>query len=146
MSADKQIPVGSKVTNVTGQDTNDTFQPQCHSIIGVNPQSPRRRMEMASTIQFFFYLTLILLHSLHSVSPCFSPCLPFPSLSLPFPCLGFEREYTAAEVAQHNKDDDCWMTIHGKVYDCTGFLVDHPGKKRGRQAKAATMREKSSHS
>ena len=57
MSADKQIPVGSKVTNVTG----------------------------------------------------------------------FEREYTAAEVAQHNKDDDCWMTIHGKVYDCTGFLVDHPG-------------------
>jgi cytochrome b involved in lipid metabolism len=43
---------------------------------------------------------------------------------------GFQREYTAAEVAQHNKDDDCWMIIHGKVYDCNDFLVDHPGQKQ----------------
>jgi len=40
---------------------------------------------------------------------------------------GFERVIPASEVAQHTKDDDCWMIIHGKVYDVTGFLVDHPG-------------------
>jgi len=40
---------------------------------------------------------------------------------------GFERVIPASEVAQHTKDDDCWMTIHGKVYDVSGFLVDHPG-------------------
>ncbi|ORY05889.1 cytochrome b5 [Basidiobolus meristosporus CBS 931.73] len=34
---------------------------------------------------------------------------------------------SAAEVKLHNKEEDCWCIIHGKVYDCTKFLDDHPG-------------------
>jgi len=40
---------------------------------------------------------------------------------------GEQREYTPEEVRQHNKDDDCWLIIHGKVYDVQLFLEDHPG-------------------
>ncbi|KAK1700141.1 cytochrome b5-like heme/steroid binding domain-containing protein, partial [Colletotrichum godetiae] len=32
-------------------------------------------------------------------------------------------------VRQHHTVDDCWMVIHGKVYDITSFLPSHPGGK-----------------
>jgi len=35
--------------------------------------------------------------------------------------------YTLQQVAEHNTDEDCWFAIHGKVYDVTKFLEDHPG-------------------
>ncbi|KAK7255951.1 hypothetical protein RIF29_29380 [Crotalaria pallida] len=40
---------------------------------------------------------------------------------------GQSRLYTLAEVSEHNTSKDCWLVIHGKVYDVTRFLDDHPG-------------------
>ncbi|KAJ4483149.1 FMN-dependent dehydrogenase-domain-containing protein [Lentinula lateritia] len=34
------------------------------------------------------------------------------------------------EVAQHNGRESCWIIVHGKVYDVTEFLNDHPGGSR----------------
>ena len=31
------------------------------------------------------------------------------------------------ELARHASRDDCWVAIHGKVYDFTSFLEEHPG-------------------
>ena len=33
------------------------------------------------------------------------------------------------------------MIIHGKVYDCNGFLVDHPGHKHSRQNDTQQQRD-----
>ncbi|KAK2463015.1 hypothetical protein APHAL10511_004972 [Amanita phalloides] len=42
-----------------------------------------------------------------------------PKLDLP--------SYTPAEVGKHASDNDCWIILHGLVYDCTRFLKEHPG-------------------
>ncbi|WP_114358729.1 MULTISPECIES: cytochrome b5 domain-containing protein [Rhodopseudomonas] len=39
-----------------------------------------------------------------------------------------ERSIGAAELAGHAKPDDCWMAIHGSVYDLTAYLPDHPSR------------------
>ncbi|WVQ73082.1 hypothetical protein IAR50_002645 [Cryptococcus sp. DSM 104548] len=31
------------------------------------------------------------------------------------------------EVQKHNKADDCWVIINGKIYDVTDFMENHPG-------------------
>lgn len=31
------------------------------------------------------------------------------------------------EVAKHNSDKSCWVIVHGKAYDVTDFLPEHPG-------------------
>ena len=31
------------------------------------------------------------------------------------------------EVRKHNKKDDCWLVIDGRVYDFSMYLIDHPG-------------------
>jgi hypothetical protein len=44
-----------------------------------------------------------------------------------------EREFTAAEVARHNTEGDCWIVLGSavtggaKVYDVTRYLDEHPG-------------------
>ena len=32
-----------------------------------------------------------------------------------------------SEVAKHNSATDCWVVIHGIVYDLTDFQRTHPG-------------------
>lgn len=35
--------------------------------------------------------------------------------------------YSMSEVKNHNSADSSWIVVHGHVYDCTRFLLDHPG-------------------
>lgn len=34
---------------------------------------------------------------------------------------------TLQDCKAHNKEEDCWLVISGKVYDVTEFLDEHPG-------------------
>ena len=38
------------------------------------------------------------------------------------------KSYSFIEVAAHASPSDCWMAIHGKVYDVTAYLPDHPSR------------------
>ncbi len=37
------------------------------------------------------------------------------------------RIFTWDEVKKHNKLDDCWIVVHGKVYNVTPWVPKHPG-------------------
>ncbi|KAE8328138.1 hypothetical protein BDV39DRAFT_214479 [Aspergillus sergii] len=37
------------------------------------------------------------------------------------------QEFTLQDVAAHKSKDDLWVAIHGKVYDITKYVRDHPG-------------------
>jgi cytochrome b involved in lipid metabolism len=34
---------------------------------------------------------------------------------------------TGEEVAKHNNAESCWVIVHGRAYDVTEFLPEHPG-------------------
>ncbi|KAJ5902606.1 Cytochrome b2 [Penicillium taxi] len=38
-----------------------------------------------------------------------------------------KAKLTGAVVAEHNTKDSCWVIVHGKAYDVTDFLPEHPG-------------------
>jgi flavocytochrome c len=38
-----------------------------------------------------------------------------------------DRRITMDEVMEHNDTGDCWLVIHGVVYDLTEFAEEHPG-------------------
>lgn len=38
--------------------------------------------------------------------------------------------YTRQQVAQHKQFQDCWVILHGEVYDVTKWLPRHPGGAR----------------
>ena len=35
--------------------------------------------------------------------------------------------YSLEEISLHNSPEDCWLVLHGMVYDVTGFDTTHPG-------------------
>jgi cytochrome b involved in lipid metabolism len=37
------------------------------------------------------------------------------------------KVYTLEECRAHMTEKSCWLVIHGKVYDVTDFLEEHPG-------------------
>jgi hypothetical protein len=37
------------------------------------------------------------------------------------------RVISLEEVKKHTSDKSCWLVVHGKVYDVTDFLEEHPG-------------------
>jgi fatty acid desaturase/cytochrome b involved in lipid metabolism len=37
------------------------------------------------------------------------------------------NKYTLDDIAKHNTPKDCWVALHGNVYDLTKFLPTHPG-------------------
>lgn len=40
---------------------------------------------------------------------------------------GMMKIFEFDQVLKHDKTEDCWLIIHGKVYDVTPFMEDHPG-------------------
>jgi len=38
--------------------------------------------------------------------------------------------YSLDDCKKHTSEKDCWLVIHGKVYDVTDFLDEHPGARR----------------
>ena len=35
-------------------------------------------------------------------------------------------QHTMSEVRRHTSPESAWIIVHGHIYDCTGFLKDHP--------------------
>lgn len=52
-----------------------------------------------------------------------------PAAAAPAPAAA-KKTFPMDEVKKHNKDTDCWVILHGQVYDVTRFLNDHPGGKK----------------
>lgn len=40
-----------------------------------------------------------------------------------------QKQFTREEIEKHDKEDDCWIVVNGKVYDATSVLSWHPGGK-----------------
>ncbi|KAK3709853.1 hypothetical protein LTR37_010683 [Vermiconidia calcicola] len=38
-----------------------------------------------------------------------------------------DQALNGEEVAKHNSKESCWVIVHGKAYDVTEFLPEHPG-------------------
>lgn len=37
------------------------------------------------------------------------------------------KTFSLEECKKHTTEQSCWLVIHGKVYDVTEFLEEHPG-------------------
>lgn len=37
------------------------------------------------------------------------------------------KKYTLDEIKEHNKSNDCWIILFGKVVNVTSYLAEHPG-------------------
>lgn len=62
-----------------------------------------------------------------------------------------EKQFTREEIEKHDKENDCWIVVDGKVYDATSVLEWHPGGKAtilgqaGRMSQEATEAFESIH-
>ena len=65
----------------------------------------------------------------HFVRPSADNVAAAPSVALPAaaPEDRAVRNISAAEVALHASQSDCWTIVDGKVYDVTSFISRHPG-------------------
>ncbi|XP_042507042.1 cytochrome b5-like [Macadamia integrifolia] len=41
--------------------------------------------------------------------------------------MGSSKRFSLSQVSSHTSAKDCWVIIHGKVYDVSKFLEEHPG-------------------
>ncbi len=73
------------------------------------------------TVFVFFWssvATLLIVHGLaDEPAPAATPVSAAPT-------------YTLAQVAKHDRLDDCWMAIRGQVYDFTTYIPEHPTSPR----------------
>lgn len=49
------------------------------------------------------------------------------SSSAPSPSKPQLLPYTLEDLKSHNRKNDCWMAIEGRVYDVTKYITFHPG-------------------
>lgn len=68
---------------------------------------------------------LLLLSSVLLLSGCTSKTVS-PGATVATPAAE-QKNYTMAEVAPHNNQNDCWLVIDKNVYNVTTFIPDHPG-------------------
>lgn len=50
-----------------------------------------------------------------------------PAAAASVPAKSDSKLITAAEVKKHNSEEDVWIIVNNKVYDCTEYLDLHPG-------------------
>ena len=55
-----------------------------------------------------------------------------------------QKRFTRQEIEKHDKEDDCWIVIDGKVYDATSVLAWHPGGKAAITAHAGFVHQETS--
>lgn len=60
------------------------------------------------------------------MAPCLHPEDTFAILPDETSAQG-DRIFTAREALSHSKPEDCWLIIHGKIYDVTSWIPHHPG-------------------
>ncbi|KAK1981000.1 hypothetical protein LZ30DRAFT_721568 [Colletotrichum cereale] len=52
-----------------------------------------------------------------------------------------QKQFTREEVEKHDKEDDCWIVVDGKVYDATSVMAWHPGGKAPVMAHAGRVHQ-----
>ena len=70
------------------------------------------------TVFVFFWSSIATLLVVHALS------------APPAGTAGEQRRFSLADVAKHNRLEDCWMAIRGQVYDLTEYVPEHPTSRR----------------
>ncbi|KAK0386311.1 hypothetical protein NLU13_6148 [Sarocladium strictum] len=55
-----------------------------------------------------------------------------------------QKQFTREEIEKHDKEDDCWIVVDGKVYDATSVMAWHPGGKAPIMAHAGRVHQETS--